>query len=113
MKTFFGLLLLPLAISCFADQSHFSSETQILIIPSVVIDGTDYFENVMLELDIASGRFNVLGGTEAEFPAGPQQIQLDFEETKLLLDASMLSFIAIESDSRCPPVCNLYHRRIR
>ncbi len=102
MKTLFGLLSLSLAFTSFADESHFFTETKVLTIPALVIDGSTYYENVLLELNIDTGQFTILSSTEAEFPNGAQLVQLDFDETKLLREASMLRFVAVQSDSRCP-----------
>jgi len=102
MKTLFSLLVLSLALTALADDSHFSIETKVLTIPALVVDGSTYYENVLLELDTDTGQFILLSSTKAEFPSGSQLLQLDFDETKLLRDASLLSFVAVQSDSRCP-----------
>jgi len=102
MKTLFASLGLILACVSVADEAHFSTETKVLSVPALVIDGVAYYENVFLELDIDSGKFTVLSSQEVEFPTGPQLLEIEFGQTKVLREAATIRFVAVQSDSRCP-----------
>jgi len=102
MKTWLMIGLYFIANAVVADEVHFSTQTGILTMPSLVADGSAYYENVVLELDFITGQFTIVDGTPADFPEGPYQTSLDFAETGLLINAASLSFTTVVSDSRCP-----------
>ena len=64
---FLGMLSTSYAIS------DFSTDSSVLIMPRVNVNGTTYYDNVSLELDFKTGTFKLLNATPA-VPPQPDQI---------------------------------------
>ena len=102
MKTIVFLVALLLSVSVNANEAHFQSDTGLLFIPSIVVNGDTYYENVNILLDQSNGTFSIINANQIPIPDGPFRISLKFDTFARLINRTEIRFVNVVSDSRCP-----------
>ncbi len=101
MKNIIIFIALFLSTSVIANEAHYESNSGILFIPSAIIDGDSYYENVNILLD-KSGTYSILSGNQIPMPDGPFRIKLKFDTFARLTNRTEIRFVNIVADNRCP-----------
>ncbi len=102
MKTIAILVALFLSLPVNANEAHFQSDIGLLFIPSIIVNGDTYYENVNILLDQNNGTFSIFSGTQIPMPDGPFRINLKFDTFSRLINRTEIRFVNVVSDSRCP-----------
>ncbi len=101
MKNITIFIVLFLSSSVAANEAHYESNSGILFIPSTIVDGDSYYENVNILLD-KSGTYSILSGNQIPMPDGPFRIKLKFDTFARLINRTEIRFVNVVSDNRCP-----------
>jgi len=101
---FFGLLAALVVFPALAAAiSNFSSQSGTLRIPEVSVDGEVHFYNVELQLDFATGGFELKRFATREAVKARLAVPFDlFVGQSARLGAVEIQFVGIQEDSRCP-----------
>ncbi len=102
MKIMYGFLLIICCTQVTAEVATFSTSNNTLTVPLVVINGSVYYEDVSIELNSKTGKFNILSASKSDASSvGVQTITLSSTAPAVLFTNDTLTLLDIQ-DSRCP-----------
>lgn len=102
MRRLVALFFLMGSPSVLADVATFSTESQLLEMPLLVINGSAYYRDVVLHLDQTTGQYTIMSAHKADLEdIGAQTVTLSLEMPGVLFTQDTLTVLDIQ-DSRCP-----------